>query len=58
MYRGRKVGVVLPAFNEETQITSVVKDLPDFVDSIVVVDDKSQDGTVMVVETLKKIFKD
>src|SRR5207237_4939970 len=39
------VTVVVPAFNEERQITSVIETMPDFVDHIVVVDDCSTDGT-------------
>lgn len=45
MYKGRKVCVVIPAFNEETQIGSVLDRLPDFVDIKIVVDDGSTDGT-------------
>jgi glycosyltransferase involved in cell wall biosynthesis len=46
MYRGKRVGVVVPAYNEETQIGAVLETMPDFVDRIVVVDDCSRDATL------------
>jgi glycosyltransferase involved in cell wall biosynthesis len=39
------VGVVVPAYNEERQIESVLETMPDFVDRIFVVDDCSADKT-------------
>lgn len=45
MYKGRRVAVVVPAYNEEAFIESVIKTMPDFVDHIIVVDDCSQDKT-------------
>ena len=45
MYRGKRVGVVVPAYNEESQIGRVLETMPDFVDRIVVVDDCSADAT-------------
>ena len=53
MYKDNKIVVILPVFNEETQITDVVKTLPSFIDKIVIVDDKSVDGTINIVESLK-----
>jgi glycosyltransferase involved in cell wall biosynthesis len=46
MYRGKRVGVVVPAYNEETQIGRVLETMPDFVDRVVVVDDCSRDATL------------
>jgi glycosyltransferase involved in cell wall biosynthesis len=46
MYRGKRIGVVVPAYNEETQIGLVLTTMPDFVDRIVVVDDCSRDATL------------
>lgn len=46
MYRGARVGVVVPAYNEERQIDRVLETMPDLVDRIVVVDDCSADGTL------------
>jgi glycosyltransferase involved in cell wall biosynthesis len=54
MYKGRKIGVVVPCHNEETQVGKVVDTMPKFVDKIVLVDDKSKDGTVAVMKRLKK----
>ena len=39
MLNGRKVAVVVPAYNEESQIGIVIDTMPDFVDRIVVVND-------------------
>jgi glycosyltransferase involved in cell wall biosynthesis len=51
--RGNKVIlVVVPAYNESSQISKVVETIPAFVDHIVVVDDKSTDDTVAVVRDL------
>jgi glycosyltransferase involved in cell wall biosynthesis len=45
MYRQLRVGVVIPAFNERRAIARTVGTIPDFVDSIIVVDDASTDDT-------------
>jgi len=52
MYKNQTVAVVVPAYNEEKQITRVVNSMPDFVDRIIVVDDCSKDKTVEVVTSL------
>jgi len=49
MYKRKSVVVVVPAYNEETQIGRVIETMPEFVDKIVVVDDCSKDRTVDVV---------
>ena len=54
MYKGKNVVVVVPAYNEETQISKVVETMPDFVDTIVIVDDKSRDRTVEIVKNMQK----
>ena len=46
MYRGLRVAVVVPAFNEERWIAKVIEGIPKFVDWILVVDDCSTDGTL------------
>ncbi len=48
MIDNKTIAVVVPAFNEESQIGIVIETMPDFVDRIVVVDDKSTDGTQAV----------
>lgn len=45
MYRGLSTAVVIPAFNEELAIAAAVKDVPRFVDHVIVVDDASRDAT-------------
>jgi len=48
MYKDKSVCVVVPAYNESSQIGKVLSTMPDFVDKIVVVDDASKDDTVDV----------
>jgi glycosyltransferase involved in cell wall biosynthesis len=52
MYKDKSVSVIIPCFNEENQIASVIKTIPAFVDKIVVIDDNSKDKTL---EILKKL---
>lgn len=56
MYRGYKTVVVVPAYNEETQINKVVETMPQFIDKIIIVNDCSKDKTAEVVESLQKQF--
>ncbi|PIE71960.1 MAG: ribonuclease BN [Deltaproteobacteria bacterium] len=49
MYKGKSVGVVIPAYNEGTQIQRVMDTLPDFVDFMIIVNDASTDNTAAVV---------
>lgn len=46
MYHGLKIAVVIPAFNEQRHIGAVVRNVPPFVDTLVLVDDGSTDGTL------------
>ena len=46
MLEGRRVGVVVPAHDEEGLITTTLQGIPSFVDHIYVVDDGSRDATV------------
>ncbi|MDL1872098.1 glycosyltransferase family 2 protein [Deltaproteobacteria bacterium PRO3] len=45
MYQNHRIAVVVPAHNEASHISSVLRNLPEWVDHIVVVDDASLDGT-------------
>lgn len=49
MYGDKTVCVVVPAYNEEKLIGRVIETMPDYVDKIVVVDDKSTDRTGEIV---------
>ncbi|AHE67614.1 glycosyltransferase involved in cell wall biogenesis [Legionella oakridgensis ATCC 33761 = DSM 21215] len=46
--------MVVPAYNEETQIGKVIETMPGFVDKIVIIDDCSKDKTVEVVKEYQK----
>ena len=45
--------IVIPAYNEERHLGEVIASVPEYVDTIVVVDDCSQDETPRVIESLK-----
>lgn len=49
MYRGKSICVVVPAHNEESQISWVIDTMPDYIDKIVIVNDASTDRTHDVV---------
>ena len=53
MYKNKIISIVIPCFNEETQIKTVVDNLPEYVDNIVIIDDKSTDNTVNIIKELK-----
>ncbi len=55
MLNNRTIAVVVPAYNEETQIGLVIESMPEFVDRIIIVNDCSTDNTSAIVkEQIKK----
>jgi len=59
MYRDHTVSVVVPAYNEEGLIGGVIREMPDFVDTVYVIDDCSMDGTWdEILETAKECSSD
>ena len=45
MYRDQRIAAIVPAYNEEKMIGTVITTMPDYVDHIVIVDDCTPDGT-------------
>lgn len=54
MYRGARIAVVIPAYNEERLIALAITRVPAFVDHIIVVDDCSPDRTSVVAGQVKR----
>ena len=52
MINNKTIAVVVPAFNEEKQIKTVIETIPEFVDRIVIVNDGSEDRTEEIVKSL------
>lgn len=52
MLNGKRIAVVMPAYNAEKTLEATVRDLPSAVDIKILVDDSSTDGTVPLAEKL------
>ena len=52
MINGKRIAVVLPAYNAEKTLAATVRELPDLVDTRILVDDHSSDHTVEVARQL------
>jgi glycosyltransferase involved in cell wall biosynthesis len=48
MVRGKKIAVVIPAYNEADKIARTIRSVPGFVDHVLVVDDGSADATARI----------
>ena len=55
MYKGLSCCILIPAYNEQKNILSVINSLPSFIDEIVVVNDCSNDDTHKILEDISKI---
>ncbi len=54
MYKKKTVCVVVPCYNEETQVEKVITTMPAYVDYMVLVDDQSSDRTVEIIKKMQK----
>lgn len=45
MYQDKRIAVVVPCYNEERHVAEVIATMPDFVDHILIIDDRSKDAT-------------
>jgi glycosyltransferase involved in cell wall biosynthesis len=52
MINGKRIAVVLPAYNAEKTLAATVAELPELVDIRILVDDHSSDSTVQIAERL------
>jgi glycosyltransferase involved in cell wall biosynthesis len=52
MMDGKRIAVVMPAYNAERTLARTVRGLPDIVDIKILVDDSSKDHTVLLAESL------
>jgi len=52
MYKNRRITVVIPCLNEEAGIAEVLREVPSFVDEIIVVDNGSTDSTAQIARSM------
>ncbi|RMF94611.1 MAG: glycosyltransferase family 2 protein, partial [Candidatus Schekmanbacteria bacterium] len=59
MYKGYKLSVVMPCYNEEKALGGVIESIPSFVDEIIVADNNSTDRTAEIARSLgaKVVFE-
>ena len=54
MIKEKSISVVVPCYNEETQIEMVVNGIPDYIDKIILIDDKSSDNTSKIIKQFRQ----
>jgi glycosyltransferase involved in cell wall biosynthesis len=54
MYKDKRVGVVVPAYNEELLLGAVIEGIPPYVDRVYVIDDSSTDSTGELAEKMAR----
>ncbi len=54
MYKNNKIGIVVPAYNEELLILEMLDGIPEYVDSIFVINDASNDRTLELLKLQKQ----
>jgi glycosyltransferase involved in cell wall biosynthesis len=54
MLAGRRIAVVMPAYNEAKLIRGSLESVPSFVDHIIVIDDASVDATAKIARTIER----
>jgi glycosyltransferase involved in cell wall biosynthesis len=52
LINGKRIAVVLPAYNAEKTLEATVREIPELVDDVILVDDHSKDGTVDLAKKL------
>ena len=52
MKSNHSISVIIPALNEAKAIAKVIKDIPDWVDDIIVADNGSEDDTIIIAQDL------
>jgi len=56
MIKNKKIAVVIPSYRVKNFLREVVLDLPEFIDFVIVVDDKCPEESYKEVENLDKVF--
>ena len=56
MYKYKSICVIVPAYNEASQIGKVIETMPEFIDRVVIVNDASTDNTAEVVQHFQENY--
>jgi glycosyltransferase involved in cell wall biosynthesis len=55
MIGGKRIAVVLPAYNAEKTLETTISEVPELVDDVILVDDHSSDRTVEIANQLGRL---